>query len=233
MKKKNYKSRSCCHHDPTLWRDQTSPSSPPLGAASCQTETIRSQTLFVFAGVSFSVVLMVFFCCGFWLPVRIPPPAPHPPNRCWSCTENGAAPVRLKALWRWEPSSIKAIFFLKNKQTKSHKSSLQPQQIFRLIICWNCGFALAVEHLMRLRKSAEKAENRCVGFKPPLMAFQCTLWQIGDAVYPILYSALISFMTAHRAAAVQKRFSCTDVYFCPSICAHPSGALPPLKFIMW
>lgn len=181
----------------------------------------------------------VFSCFnGFlllWLLIaRQNPPTRPPPaqpvlelHRKWR--RSGETEGSLTVRTEFDQSNI----FLKNKQTKSHTSSLQPQQIFRLIICWNCGFVLAVEHLMRLRKSAEKAENRCVGFKPPLMAFQCTLWQIGDAVYPILYSALISFMTAHRAAAVQKRFSCTDVYFCPSICAHPSGALPPLKFIMW
>lgn len=48
-----------------------------------------SHTLFVFAGVSFSVVFMFSFCSGFWLPIRIPPLAEPVLGLHWKWPHSG------------------------------------------------------------------------------------------------------------------------------------------------
>lgn len=107
----------------------------------CARPKQSSQALFVFAVVSFSVVLTFSFCSGFWLPIRIPPVAQPVLELYWKWPRSGEAEGSLTVRTEFYQSNIKK----KKKKNILHglnTCSLQPQQIFRLIICWNCRFLL-------------------------------------------------------------------------------------------
>lgn len=99
-----------------------------------------SHTLFVFAGVSFSVVVTFSFCSGFWLPIRIPPLAEPVLGLHWKWPHSGETEGSASLVVRTE--FYRSVYWKKNILHGLNTCTLQPQQIFRPIICWNCRFVL-------------------------------------------------------------------------------------------
>lgn len=105
--------------------------------------------------------------------------------------------------------------------------TLKPQQIFRLIICWNCRFVLR-SSIWCVCKSAEKKENQCVEFKSPYMGFhvhysryetQCTLF--------FIQHSLVSWQhTGHQQCI-------SDSHAPMSISARLYVLIPPELFRLW